>query len=72
MVIPQENAQCVSWLIETKSFIQTRQKHRTKHRKNPRSRSSIRRWCKKFIGTWSVLDEVRSGQSRILGTRTLK
>ena len=58
MVIPQENAQCVSWFIETKSDVQTQQRYRTKNGKDPLSHSSILRWHKKFMETGSVLDAV--------------
>ena len=64
MVIPQEKAQCVSWFIETKSDVQTQRRYRTKNGKDPPSRSSIRRWHKKFMETRSVLDAVRSGRPR--------
>ena len=64
MVTPQEKAQCVSWFIETKSNVQTQQRYRTKNEKDPPSRSSIRRWHKKFMETGSVLDAVRSGRPR--------
>ena len=60
MVTPQEKAQCVSWFTETKSDVQTQRRYRTKYGKDPPSRSSIRRWYKKFIETGSVLDIVRS------------
>ena len=65
MVTPQEKAQCVSWFIETKSDVQTQRRYGTKYGKNPPSRSSIRRWHKKFMETGSVLDAVRTGRPRI-------
>ena len=65
MVTPQEKAQCVSWFIETKSDVQTQRRYRTKYEKNPPSRSSIRRWHKKFMEKGSVLDAVRTGRPRI-------
>ena len=64
MVTPQEKAQCVSWLIETKSDVQTQQRYMTKNGKDPPSRSSIRRWHKNFMKTVSVLDAVRNGRPR--------
>ena len=64
MVTFQEKAQCVSWFIETKSDVQTRRRYITKNEKDPPSRSSIRRWHKKFMETRSVLDAVISGQPR--------
>ena len=39
-------------------------KYRTKNGKDPPSRSSIRRWHKKFMETGSVLDAVRRGRPR--------
>ena len=65
MVTSQEKAQCVSWFIETKSDVQTQRRYRTKYGKNPPSRSSIRRWLKKFMETGSVLDAVRIEQPKI-------
>ena len=59
MVIPQEKAQCVSWFIETKSDVQTQRRYRTKNGEDPPSRSSIRRWHKKFMETGSVLDAMQ-------------
>ena len=64
MVTPQEKAQCVSWFIETKSDVQTQRRCWTKNGKDPPSRSSIRRWHKKFMETGSVLNAVRSGRPR--------
>ena len=65
MVTPREKVQCVYWFIETKSDVQTQRRYRTKYGKNPPSRSSIRRWHKKFMETGSVLDTVRTGRPRI-------
>ena len=65
MVTPQEKAQCVSWFIETKTDVQTQRRYRTKYGKHPLSRSSIRRWHKKFMETGSVVDAVRTGRPRI-------
>ena len=65
MVTPQEKAQCAYWFIETKPDVQTQGEYRTKYGKNPPSRSSIRRWHKKFMETESVLDAVRTGRPRI-------
>ena len=64
MVTPQEKAQCVSWFIETKSDVQTQRRYRTKYGRDPPSRSSIRRWYKKFMERGLVLGAVRSGQPR--------
>ena len=65
MVTPQEKAQCVFWFIKTKSDVQTQRRYRTRYGKNPPSRSSIRRWHKKFMETGSVLDAMRTGRPRI-------
>ena len=65
MVTPHEKEQCVSWFIETKSDVQTQRRYKNKYGKNPPSRSSIRRWHKKFMETGSVLDVVRIGRPRI-------
>ena len=65
MVTPQEKAQCASWFIEIKSDVLTQRRYKTKYGKNPPSRSSIRRWHKKFMETGSVLDAVRTGRLRI-------
>ena len=65
MVTPQEKAQCAYWFIETKLDVQTHRGYRTKYGKNPPSRSSIRRWHKKFMETGPVLDAVRTGRPRI-------
>ena len=54
MVTPQVKAQSVSWFIETKLDVQTQRKYRTKFGKVPPSRTSIRRWHKKFMETGSV------------------
>ena len=64
MVTPQEKIQCVSWFIETTSDVHTQQRYRTKNGKDQPSRSSIRRWHKKFMETGSVLDAVRSERPR--------
>ena len=61
MVTPQEKEQCVYWFIEIKSDVQTQRRYRTKNGKDPPSRSTIRRWHKKFMEPGSVLDAVRSG-----------
>ena len=63
MVTPQEEAQCVLWFIETKLDVQTQRRYKAKYGKDPPSRSSIRRWYKKFMETGSVLDAVRSSSS---------
>ena len=67
MAIPQEKTQCISWFIETKSDVQTQRKYRTNYGRDPPSRPSIYRWYRKFIETGSVLDTVRSGQTRTFG-----
>ena len=64
MTTPQEKAQCVSWLIETKSNVQTQQNYRIKYGRDPPSRPSICLWHKKFMETGTVFDTRRSGQPR--------
>ena len=64
MVTPEEKAQSVSWLIETKSDVQTQGRYRTKYGKDPPLRSLIHRWHKKFMETGSVLDAERIGRPR--------
>ena len=41
MVTPEEKAQSVSWLIETKSDVQTQGRYRTKYGKDPPSLECI-------------------------------
>ena len=67
MATPQEKAQSVSWFIETKSDVQTLRKYRSKYKKDPPSRSSIRRWHKNFLERESILDAVTNGRPRISG-----
>ena len=62
MSTPQEKAQCVSWLIETKSDIQTQRNYTTKHAKRARARQSICNWHKQFMGTETLLHIPRSGR----------
>ena len=64
MTTPQENAQCVSWFIETKSDVQTQGNYRRKYGRDPPSRSSIRLWHRKFMETETVFDTRRSGRPR--------
>ena len=68
MTTPQEKAQCVSWLIETKSDVQTQRNYRSKYGRDPPSRPSIRLWHKKFMKTGTMFDTVfdtrRSGRPR--------
>ena len=64
MTTPQEKAQCVSWLIETKSDVQTQRNYRTKYETDPPSRPSIRLWHKKFMETGKVFGAGRSGRPR--------
>ena len=64
MTTPQEKAQCVSWFIETKSDVQTRQNYRSKYGRDPPSRPSIRLWHKKSMETGTVFDTRRGGRPR--------
>ena len=59
-----EKAQCVSWLFETKSDVQTQRNYRSKYGRDPPSRPSIRLWHKKFIETGTVFDTRRRGRPR--------
>ena len=63
MTTAQEKAQCVSWLIEIKSDVQTQRNYRSKYGRDPPSRPSIRLWYKKFMETGTVFD-ARSGRPR--------
>ena len=62
MATAQKKAQCVSWFIENKSDLQTRRNFRTKYKRDPPSRPSIREWHKKFMETGTVFD--KSGRPR--------
>ena len=64
MTTPQEEAQCVSWFIETKSNVQTQRNYRSKYGRDPPSRPSICLWHKKFMETGTVFDTRRSGRPR--------
>ena len=64
MATPQEKAQCVSWLIETKLDLQTQRNFRTKYERDPPSRPSIRALYKKFMETGIVFDKGKSGRPR--------
>ena len=60
MTTTQENAQCVSWFIETKSDVQTQRNYRSKYGRNLPSRPSICLWHKKFMESGTVFDTKRS------------
>ena len=64
MTTPQEKAQCLSWFVETKSDVQTQLNYRSKYRKDPLSRPSIRLWHKKFMETGTVFDTKSNGQPK--------
>ena len=64
MAASQEKAQCFSWLIETKSDVQTQRNYRSKYGRDSPSRRSIRLWQKKFMETGTVFDTRRSGRPR--------
>ena len=65
MSTPQEKAQCVSWIIETKSDIQAQRNFRCKYERNPSVRPIIRAWHKKFMETGSVLQRKKAGRPQI-------
>ena len=65
MSTPQEKAQCVSWVVETKSHIQAQWNFRRKYGRNPPARPTIRAWHKKFIETGSVLQRKKAGRPQI-------
>ena len=64
MTAPEEEVQCVSWFIETKSDVQTQRNYRSKYGRDPLSHPSIHLWHKKFMETGTVFDTRRSGQPR--------
>jgi hypothetical protein len=57
-------AQCVAWLIETKSDIQVQKNFRTTVNKDTPSSPSIRRWHKNFVETGSVSVTHHSGRPK--------
>ncbi|GFS86220.1 DUF4817 domain-containing protein [Trichonephila clavipes] len=59
-----KKAQCVAWIIETKSDTQTQQNYRTTYGESPPSRSSIREWYHKFMTTGSVEHKKGYGRPR--------
>ena len=65
MSTSQEKAQCVSWLIETKSDIQAQRNFRRKYERKPPARPTIRAWHKKFMETGSVLQIKGAGRPQI-------
>lgn len=62
MTTPQEKAQCVAWFIETKSDTQVQRNYRTRYRKDPPARSTIRDWHRRFMDTGSVLHQKGAGR----------
>ncbi|GBN47220.1 hypothetical protein AVEN_114216-1 [Araneus ventricosus] len=54
MVDAQEEAQCVLWLVETKSQKTLQRKHRLIYHRSPLSMSPIYAWMKKFKVTGNV------------------
>ena len=63
MATPQDKTQCVSWLIETESDLQTQQNF-SKYGRDPSSRLSIRTWHEKFMETRTVFDKGWSGRPK--------
>ena len=64
MTTSQEKAQCVFWFIETKSDVQTQRNCRSKYRRDPPLRPSIRFWQNKVMEIGTVFDTRRSGPPR--------
>ena len=64
MTTAQEKAQFVSWFLETKLDVQTQRNYRSKYRRDPPLRPSIRLWHKKFMETGTVFNARRSGRPR--------
>ena len=67
MSTPQEQAQCVSWFIETKSDIQVQWNFRCKYGRKPFAQPTIQAWHKNFIETGSGLQRKGTGQPQISG-----
>ena len=51
MFTPQEKAECVSWIIKTKSDIQAQRNYSTKYAKQAPERQSIHNRHKQFMKT---------------------
>ena len=64
MATVQEKAQCVQWLMETKSPTQTQRNYRRRYGKAPPSRPSLKAWYDKFMETGSVGDKQRCGRPK--------
>ncbi|GFT94317.1 DUF4817 domain-containing protein [Nephila pilipes] len=64
MGTPQEKAQSVAWFIESKSDTRVQRKFRTKFKRVPSSRRSIREWHTNFLTTGSVLHKKEVGRPR--------
>lgn len=64
MASVQEKAQCVEWFIETRSDIQVQRRFRTRYRKPPPSRPSIRKWYNNLMQTGGVDVKHHTGRPR--------
>ncbi|KAJ4442613.1 hypothetical protein ANN_04202 [Periplaneta americana] len=64
MASVQEKSQCVEWFIETRSDIQVQRRFRTRYRKHPPSRPSIRKWYNNLMQTGGVDVEHHTGRPR--------
>ena len=62
---PQEKAQCVTWLTETKSDVQAQRNFRHKYGRKLPARPTIRAGHKKFMETGSVLQRKIAGRPQI-------
>ncbi|KFM60144.1 hypothetical protein X975_22189, partial [Stegodyphus mimosarum] len=61
MATPQQKAQCVIWLIETKSVVTVQRNFRRNYGVNPPSDKPIREWFSAFKETGSVLKQKSPG-----------
>src|SRR6201995_1571647 len=55
MTTVPEKAMCVLWNWELKSIILVQRRYRVQYGKDPPTLQSIRRWCRQFQATGSVL-----------------
>ena len=61
MTTSQEKAQCVSWLIKTKSDVQAQRNFIAKYVKRAPACQSICNWHMQLVGTGTLLLKPRSG-----------
>lgn len=65
MATPQQKAQCVIWLIETKSVVTVQRNFRRNYGVNPPSDKTIRQWFSAFKETGSVLKQKSPGRPSV-------